>query len=89
MKNIFKLMALFAFLFCLTSCDDDEPVIPTLEVTPANLNGTWELSEWNGAPLAEGTYCYITSTVKNKLLRCIRSSTVCMPVTSPEISASK
>ena len=44
MKNIFKLMALFAFLFCLTSCDDDEPVIPTLEVTPANLNGTWELS---------------------------------------------
>ena len=40
MKNIFKLMALFAFLFCLTSCDDDEPVIPTLEVTPANLNGT-------------------------------------------------
>ena len=37
MKNIFKLMALFAFLFCLSSCEDDEPVIPTLEVTPANL----------------------------------------------------
>ena len=66
MKNIFKLMALFAFLFCLTSCDDDEPVIPTLEVTPANLNGTWELSEWNGAPLAEGTYCYITFNRKEQ-----------------------
>ena len=60
MKNIFKLMALFAFLFCFSSCDDDEPVIPTLEVTPANLNGTWQLAEWNGQPLAEGTYCYIT-----------------------------
>ena len=57
MKNIFKLMALFAFLFCLTSCDDDEPVIPTLEVTPANLNGTWELSEWN---------CYITFNRKEQ-----------------------
>lgn len=34
MKNIFKLMALFAFLFCFSSCEDDEPVIPTLEVTP-------------------------------------------------------
>ena len=33
MKNIFKLMALFAFLFCFSSCEDDEPVIPTLEVT--------------------------------------------------------
>ena len=59
MKNIFKLMALFAFVFCLSSCEDDEPVIPTLEVTPANLNGIWELSEWNGQSLAEGTYCYV------------------------------
>lgn len=60
MKNIFKLTALFAFLFCFSSCDDDEVIIPTLEVTPANLNGIWELAEWNGQPLAEGTYCYIT-----------------------------
>ena len=59
MKNIFKLTALAVFLCCLVSCDDDEPIIPTLEVTPANLNGTWELSEWNGTPLAEGTYCYV------------------------------
>ena len=55
MKNIFKLTALAVFLCCLISCDDDEPIIPTLEVTPANLNGTWELSEWNGTPLAEGS----------------------------------
>ena len=24
MKNIFKLMALFAFVLCFSSCDDDE-----------------------------------------------------------------
>lgn len=59
MKNIFKLMALFAFLFCFSSCEDDEPVISTLEVTPANLEGTWKLAEWNGASLDEGTYCYV------------------------------
>ena len=40
MKNIFKLMALFAFLCCFSSWEDDEPVIPTLEVTPDNLEGT-------------------------------------------------
>lgn len=31
-----------------------------MPVTAANLNGTWQLSEWNGQALAEGTYCYIT-----------------------------
>ena len=89
MKNIFKLTALAVFLCCLVSCDDDEPIIPTLEVTPANLNGTWELSEWNGTPLAEGTYCYVVSTARNRLLKCTRSSTACMPATSPEVSVSK
>ena len=34
MKNIFKLMALFAFVLCFASCDDDEKVeIPALPVT--------------------------------------------------------
>lgn len=61
MKNILKLMALFAFVLCFASCNDDETVeIPTLPVTAANLNGTWQLTEWNGEPLADGTYCYIT-----------------------------
>ena len=31
MKNIFKLTALAVFLCCLISCDDDEPIIPTLD----------------------------------------------------------
>lgn len=60
MKNIFRLMTLLSCLFFFTACDEEETVIPTLDVTPANLNGTWELAEWNGASLGEGTYCYIT-----------------------------
>lgn len=61
MKNILNLMALFAFVLCCVSCGDDEKAeIPTLPVTAANLNGTWQLAEWNGQPMAEGTYCYIT-----------------------------
>ena len=60
MKNILNLMALFAFVLCCVSCDDDEKAeIPTLPVTAANLNGTWQLAEWNGQPMTEGTYCYI------------------------------
>lgn len=61
MKNIFKLMTLFACLLCFTACgNDDEPVVPTLEVTPANLHGTWKLTEWNnGEALPEELYCYI------------------------------
>ena len=67
MNNIFNLIALFAFVLCFTSCDDDEKTdIPTLPVTPANLNGTWQLAEWNGQSLAEGTYCYITFNRKEQ-----------------------
>ena len=34
-------------LFSFMACDDDEEVkVETLEVTPANLNGTWRLVEW-------------------------------------------
>ena len=60
MKSIFKLMILAALSCSFSACsNDDEPTVPTLEVTTANLNGTWQLAEWNGQPLAEGVYCYI------------------------------
>ena len=39
MKNILNLMALFAFVLCCVSCDDDEKAeIPTLPVTAANYD---------------------------------------------------
>ena len=61
MKTLFRIMALFMLLFNFSACSDDEEVsvVPTLEVNYANLNGTWMLTEWNGQPISEGTYCYI------------------------------
>lgn len=33
--------------------------VTPLEVTNNNIAGTWQLAEWNGAPLAEGSFVYI------------------------------
>ena len=68
LKKLFTLLviALFACGFAACSSDDEEPEEPSLEVTPANLHGTWELAEWNGEPLAEGTYCYIVFNRKDQ-----------------------
>lgn len=59
MKTIFRftLLALIATAFC--ACDDDKSYVAPLDVTPNNLAGTWQLVQWNGAPLAEGSYVYI------------------------------
>ena len=68
LKKLFTLLviALFACGFAACSSDDDEPEEPSLEVTPNNLHGTWKLAEWNGEPLAEGTYCYIVLNRKDQ-----------------------
>ncbi len=64
MKHIIKLFTLLAAMLLTTgfvSCgsDDDEPQEQSLAVTPANLDGVWQMTEWNGQPMAEGTYCYV------------------------------
>lgn len=59
-ERFFKFAAFAACLLCFASCDDDEAPIPEIEVTSAYLDGTWTLTEWNGAPLADGLYLYIT-----------------------------
>ncbi|WP_333698238.1 lipocalin family protein [Bacteroides congonensis] len=70
MKILFRIMILSIFLTSFIACDDEEETKErTLEVTPANLNGTWQLTEWNGQPLAEGTYCYITFVRKDKTFK--------------------
>lgn len=67
MKTLFRIMALFMLLFGASACgDDDEDAVAALEVSYANLNGTWRLAEWNGQPPVEGTYCYITFSRKDK-----------------------
>lgn len=50
MKNILKLMLLFVLVLPFQACsnDDDEVARPTLEVTPNNIAGIWELHEWSG-----------------------------------------
>ena len=56
--TISLLMASLSFVAC-----DDEPVVPTepqLEVTANNIAGEWQLSSWKGAPLAEGSYVYLS-----------------------------
>ena len=65
MKHLYKLftllvVALFVCTFTSCSSDDEEMEEPSMEVTPANLHGTWKLVEWNnGEQVPEGTYCYI------------------------------
>ena len=65
MKNFLRMMALAALLVVGVGCESNgvgegEPLpAPELEVTPNNISGTWQLSLWNDAPLAEGSYVYI------------------------------
>lgn len=62
MKQIVKLLVVGALMFAGFACEQPtaEPSEPTqLEVTPNNISGSWSLTKWNGAPLAQGLYVYI------------------------------
>lgn len=65
MKHFLRnfLSAAAVVLFAV-SCDKNDGIAEeqTLPVTYINIEGTWELVEWNGEPLAEGTYAYIELT---------------------------
>ena len=77
-------MLLFACGFAACSSDDEEPEEPSLEVTPANLHGTWKLAEWNGEPAVLRAHTATSfSIARTRLSRCIRSLTVCMVAISP------
>jgi len=50
---------LFASLI-LVSCGKEQPeVIEYLDVNANNISGSWELVDWNGSALQEGTYVFI------------------------------
>ncbi len=54
----------FAALAAMTviSCETDEDRVPEevqLEVNANNISGKWQLVEWNGAGLTDGTYVYL------------------------------
>lgn len=60
MKRLLKFAVLSLAVATLWGCDDDMTYAdPGLEVNPNNIAGTWQLTEWNGSPLAGGSYVYI------------------------------
>ena len=68
MKNLLKFSFLLILAATFAGCDDDKSYEdPGLEVSLYNISGTWQLAEWNGTTLAEGTYIYIEFTRKDQL----------------------
>lgn len=62
MNKITKLLTLALLTFAALSCDKviiTEPQEELLEVNANNLSGKWQLFEWDGNVLAEGTYVYL------------------------------
>ena len=61
MKKILVLLSIVSLVFASTSCEkvDDNPQPEQLDVNAHNISGQWELVEWNGNHLAEGTYVYL------------------------------
>lgn len=54
------LFAVSAASFLAFSCEKEKVSEPVwMDVTPNNIAGTWELAEWWGAPLAEGSFVYM------------------------------
>lgn len=58
-NSMLKMLLLLVVVCCSASCSDDEAPVPTLEVIPVNLHGTWKLQELNGAEIPENMYVYI------------------------------
>lgn len=63
MNKITKILALAFMAVASMACnkiDDPQDKAPEpLEVNTNNISGKWELVEWNGVPMAEGTYVYM------------------------------
>lgn len=67
MKTFWGIMALLLLMFGFTACseDDEEAIVPTLEVNYVNIGGTWKLTEWNGGAVSDNVYCYIVFNRKD------------------------
>lgn len=62
MKNLLKLFVAVALICGGVGCQPtyEEPQNePQLEITTNNISGSWMLTQWNNAPLAEGSFVYI------------------------------
>lgn len=54
-------MSIIALAFSSVSCEKEENNVQPqqLEVNAHNISGQWELVQWNGSPIADGTYVYL------------------------------
>ena len=61
MKKILVLLSIIALAFSATSCEKEQNNAQPqqLEVNAHNISGQWELVQWNGSALVEGTYVYL------------------------------
>ena len=61
MKKILSLLSIIALAFSATSCEKEQNNAQPqqLEVNAHNISGQWELVQWNGNALVEGTYVYL------------------------------
>ncbi|MCM1150739.1 MAG: lipocalin family protein [Alistipes sp.] len=73
MKKIFEFALLSLALVLCGACDDENKVPSRLEVNANNVAGTWQLAEWNGAPLPAGTYVYLTLVRKECLFEMVQN----------------
>ena len=67
MKSLLKTAFIAAVLFSTLSCSKQETPNETyLTLSPVNLEGIWQLEEWNGLPLEDGTFAYMEFTRQSK-----------------------
>lgn len=60
MKNLLKTALVALAVSLAVSCDGNgEAEEAYLPLTVFNVDGLWQLAEWNGSPLAEGSFAYI------------------------------
>ena len=59
MKNLWKIALLSLALTICGACNDDDEADTPLTPNANNIAGTWQLTQFDGATLAEGSYIYI------------------------------
>lgn len=66
MKLFRTIIMMLSAAAVLASCTEETPVVEYLDVTPNNISGEWELVQWNGTDLEDGTYFYIEFIRKDR-----------------------
>ncbi len=61
MIKFLKYIAIASLLVLSVGCQEDHvaPEPEFLDVTPSNIEGVWQLTQWRGEDLPEGRYFYI------------------------------